>query len=89
MLLSAELGHSKKGCYYCGAAVFSTGFIPEGTNETSIVLLAKIDNPAELKDYRHIGLSNVIYKVVSKCLVNRPRPFLEGIISKNQSAFVP
>jgi hypothetical protein len=68
---------------------FVTGFMPEGTNDTSIVLIPKIDSPIELKDYRPIGLCNVLYKVVSKCLVNRLRPLLGEIISENQSAFVP
>jgi hypothetical protein len=65
---------------------FSTGIMPEGVNDTSTVLIPKIDNPMELKDYRPIGLCNVLYKVVSKCLVNRLRPILGDIISENQSA---
>jgi hypothetical protein len=68
---------------------FSTGIMPEGVNDTSTVLIPKIDNPMELKDYRPIGLCNVLYKVVSKCLVNRLRPILGDIISENQSAFIP
>jgi hypothetical protein len=68
---------------------FSTGHMPEGTNDTSIVLIPKIDNPVDLKDYRPIGLCNVLYKIVSKCLVNRLRPLLGEVISENQSAFVP
>lgn len=68
---------------------FATGFMPEGVNDTSIVLIPKIDNPMELKDFRPIGLCNVLYKVVSKCLVNRLRPLLGDVISENQSAFVP
>lgn len=31
----------------------------------------------------------MIYKIVSKCLVNRLRPWLTGLISENQSAFIP
>jgi hypothetical protein len=68
---------------------FATGHMPEGTNDTSIVLIPKIDNPMSLSDYRPIGLCNVVYKIVSKCLVNRLRPILGGVISENQSAFIP
>jgi hypothetical protein len=39
--------------------------------------------------YEKISLCNVIYKVVSKCLVSRLRPLLDDIISPIQSALVP
>jgi len=45
---------------------FATGHMPEGVNDTSIVLIPKIENPLELKDYRPIGLCNVLYKVTSR-----------------------
>jgi len=63
--------------------------LPEGINDTAIVLIPKGANLEELKDFRPISLCNVIYKIISKCLVNHLRPFLDQIISKVQSAFVP
>lgn len=57
---------------------FSTAYMPEGVNDTSIVLIPNKPQPVSLKDYRPISLCNVIYKVVSKCLVNRLRPWLNG-----------
>jgi hypothetical protein len=68
---------------------FSTGHMPGSVNDTSIILIPKIENSLELQYYHPIGLCNFLYKVVSKCLVNRLRPLLGDIISKNQSAFVP
>jgi hypothetical protein len=63
--------------------------MPENFNMTKIVLIPKMDDASELKDYRPISLCNVIYKIISKCLVNRLRPFLKDLISENQSAFLP
>ena len=68
---------------------FVTGIMPEGVNSTSIVLIPKISNPTKMSDYRPISLYNVIYKVISKCLVNRLRPLLDDLISPEQSAFIP
>jgi hypothetical protein len=68
---------------------FATGIMPPGINDTTIVLIPKLNNQEELKDFRPISLCNVIYKVISKCLVNRLRPILDNIISPEQSAFVP
>jgi hypothetical protein len=67
---------------------FVTGHIPDGVNDTAIVLIPKIDQPETLKDFRPISLCTVIYKVISKCMVNRLRPILGDIVSINQSAFV-
>ena len=68
---------------------FETGIMPDGVNDTVICLIPKGRNTQTLKDYRPIILCNVVYKVVSKCLVNHLRPFLEDIISVTQSAFIP
>jgi hypothetical protein len=68
---------------------FENGIIPEGLNDTTIVLIPKGSNPESLADYRPISLCNVLYKIISKCMVNRLRPILNNIISESQSAFVP
>jgi hypothetical protein len=45
--------------------------IPQGVNDTTIMLFPKKEEPEVLKDFRPISLCNIIYKVVSKCLINR------------------
>jgi hypothetical protein len=62
--------------------------MPEGVNDTAIVLIPKKTNPEVLKDFRPISLCNVIYKVVSKCLVNHLRGILHEVIRPTQSAFI-
>lgn len=57
-------------------------------NHTHICLITKIENPSTVKDYRPISLSNVAYKIISKILADRLKPWLHRIISENQSAFV-
>ena len=56
--------------------------------ETLIVLIPKCDPPTRLKDFRPISLCNVIYKLVTKVLVNRLRPFLDEIVSPTQGGFI-
>lgn len=67
---------------------FRIGIMPEGVNTTSIVVIPKVTNPIKHAEYRPISLCNVVYKVVSTCLVNRMRLLLDDIISKAQSALV-
>lgn len=68
---------------------FRNGIMPEGINDTVIVLIPKGANPESMSDYRPISLCNVVYKIISKCLVNRLRPFLDDLVSETQSAFIP
>jgi hypothetical protein len=70
-------------------AFFSSGVLPEEVNDTAIILIPKKNNPEELKDFRPISLCNVVFKIISKCLVNRLRSLLQDIISPVQSVFIP
>lgn len=62
---------------------------PRRVNATNIALIPKIKNPSKAADFRPIALCNVIYKLVSKAVVMRLKDYLPGIITENQSAFVP
>jgi hypothetical protein len=68
---------------------FVVGSMPLEVNETTIMLIPKTNDATELKDFRPIALCNVVYKVVAKCMINILRPFLQTLISHNQSAFIP
>ena len=58
-------------------------------NKTFVALIPKVDEPQHMQQLRPISLCNVIYKIGSKVLANRLKPFLDAIISPFQSAFVP
>ncbi|KAA3468935.1 reverse transcriptase [Gossypium australe] len=58
-------------------------------NRTRIVLIPKVDKPKMISQFRPISLCNVIYKIISKMLVNRMSIFLGDCINEAQGAFIP
>ena len=58
-------------------------------NDTLIALTPKVDRPERIKQFRSISLCNVIYNIVAKCLADRMRRSLVGVVFETQSAFVP
>ena len=66
----------------------NSGNILRGINFSYITLIPKRKNLEVMSHFRPISLCNVIFKIVSKVLVNRLKLILGSIISKCQSAFV-
>jgi hypothetical protein len=64
-------------------AVLNGGPMPADWNDTSVVLIPKINDPESMKDLRPISLCNVVYKLISKALANRLKLILPEIISPN------
>lgn len=53
---------------------FHSGFLLKSINETIISLIPKTDHPANVGQFRPITLYNVLYKTISKLLINRLKP---------------
>ncbi|XP_058192210.1 uncharacterized protein LOC131309618 [Rhododendron vialii] len=70
-------------------AFFESGFMLKELNQTLITLIPKVPNPQSVSDFRPISLCNVLYKVLTKVLVNRLRLGLGDLISQYQNGFVP
>lgn len=68
--------------------IFRDGKVSDQLNETLVTLIPKCKSPESLNNYRPISLCNSVYKIVSKILVERIKPFLSKLISPIQTAFV-
>ena len=69
--------------------IFVEWKVPSHLNKTHIALIPKIQGPETLGNYRPISLCNTVYKIVTKVIVARLRPFLDKLISPVQAAFIP
>ncbi|KAF7152387.1 hypothetical protein RHSIM_Rhsim01G0140300 [Rhododendron simsii] len=68
---------------------FQTGFLTKELNHTNVTLIPKVRNPKSMSHLRPISLCHFVYKIISKILANRLQPFINGLILKQQSAFIP
>ena len=68
--------------------VFAGNKLPQGLNDTFLVLIPKVENLRLVSQLRPIDLCHVTYKVIAKAIMNRPKPLLDKIIGLNQAGFV-
>jgi len=68
---------------------FATGKLLKEVNATILPLVPKKPDVNVMGDFRPIACCNVVYKCITKILSNRMLPFLDSMVSRNQSAFIP
>lgn len=68
---------------------FASGYLPTYWNHTNICLIPKIEMAKIMKNFRPISLCNVIYKIISKTLVQRLKSILSSVVTENQATFIP
>ena len=69
-------------------AFFHSGFLLKSLNDTFLTLIPKITTPELVTQFRSISLCNVTYKIIAKIMVNRLKPFMDGLITPFQNAFI-
>ena len=69
-------------------AFFHSSSLFKPLNHTFITLIPKVTYPEEVNHFRPISLCNVIYKIISKILVNRLKPLMDKLITPFQNAFI-
>jgi hypothetical protein len=57
-------------------------------NDAYMFLLRKKEHPVEIRDYRPISLIHSFGKLITKCLAKRLAGVLDGLVLRNQSAFI-
>ncbi|KAL0422180.1 UNVERIFIED_CONTAM: hypothetical protein Slati_3240900 [Sesamum latifolium] len=65
----------------CVLDFLNSHILPKDFNATNIVLIPKCKQAQSLSQYRPISLCNVVYKIASKAIANRLKPWLDRIIS--------
>lgn len=69
--------------------VFLSKKIPHFMNTTYLCLIPKGHNADNPNKFRPISLCNTIYKLITKMIVNRLKPYLSNIINLAQASFFP
>ncbi|KAJ9541722.1 hypothetical protein OSB04_028228 [Centaurea solstitialis] len=68
---------------------FYRGRLAKELNHTLLCLLPKSVNASAVADFRPIACCSVLYKCIAKVIVERIKPYLDTLVSKSQSAFIP
>ncbi|KAL0455409.1 UNVERIFIED_CONTAM: putative ribonuclease H protein [Sesamum latifolium] len=68
---------------------FVSGKMLKQVNATVLSLIPKVANPTTVAEFRPISCCNVLYKAITKIIVQRMHAVMGKIVSPSQNAFVP
>lgn len=68
---------------------FASSVVPNQLNSTVLVLIPKVLYPELISQFRPINLCTILYKLITKIIVNRLKIILPQIIAPTQSSFAP
>ncbi|KAA3467446.1 reverse transcriptase [Gossypium australe] len=68
--------------------VFSGNSIDSELNNTSLVLIPKVQNPENFAQFWPISLCSVLYKLIKKIIANRFKVVFPKLIAQKQESFV-
>ncbi|KAL0420603.1 UNVERIFIED_CONTAM: LINE-1 retrotransposable element O protein [Sesamum latifolium] len=68
---------------------FVSGKLLKQVNATVLSLIPKVANPTTVAEFRPISCCNVLYKAITKIIVQRMQGVMDKIIRPPQNAFVP
>ena len=66
----------------------NSGSFPQALGHSFITLIPKVKDPTYVSEFRPISLSNVLYCIFAKVLINRLQAMMPNLISEHQSAFL-
>ena len=62
--------------------------IPPSWGDTNLVLILKVAHPKLINQFQPISLCNTLYKLMSRIIVQRLKPFMTEVINPCQAGFV-
>ncbi|KAG7578919.1 Reverse transcriptase domain [Arabidopsis thaliana x Arabidopsis arenosa] len=63
--------------------------LPMNLNDALVVLLPKVGKPEKITQFRPISLCNVLFKIITKTMVERLKPVMSKLIGPAQASFIP
>ena len=69
--------------------IFEQLTIPLSWGDTNLVLIPKVAYPKLINQFRPISLYNILYKLLSRIIMQRLKPFMTEVINPCQAGFVP
>ena len=73
-----QIVRSEVASFFLDISILNSADIPVGLNHTFVCLIPKVKEPVSMKDLRPISLCNILYKLISKVLVNQLKSVLSS-----------